>query len=93
MNTLPPSLPPSHPSCPSLQERVAYWHQHLGFSMPELRQLLDRLPHLLLYPVHEHKYQLKLRFLTGGLWSSGSGRGSSTLRCRPASPVPALPAC
>ena len=34
--------------------------------MPELRQLLDRLPRLLLYPVHEHKYQLKLRFLTGG---------------------------
>lgn len=55
-----------------MQERAAYWHQ-LGFSAAELRLLLDRMPRLLLYPLHEPKYQLKLRFLQGGWLNVGVG--------------------
>ncbi|PRW56726.1 mTERF domain-containing mitochondrial [Chlorella sorokiniana] len=47
----------------TIQERVAYWQAHMGFSLPELHAVLDRLPRLLLYPVHERKYQDKLAFL------------------------------
>lgn len=66
--------PASLPAGP--QERVAYWQGHMGFSLPELHVLLDRLPRLLLYPVHERKYQDKLAFLRGAL-SWGQKRGSA----------------
>lgn len=54
-------------SWPGMQERVAYWRSHMGFSPAELHVALDRLPRLLLYPVHERKYQDKLAFLRGAL--------------------------
>lgn len=46
----------------TLQERVAFW-RGLGFGTADLRQLLAAAPRLLLYPMHERKYQAKLRFL------------------------------
>ena len=61
--------PPQPP--PALQERVAYWQRRLGFTLPELRQALDRLPRLLLYPIHEPKYQAKLDFLSGAAGRRG----------------------
>lgn len=48
----------------TLQARVAFW-TGLGFGPAELRTLLDRMPRLLLYPMHEPKYAAKLRFLRG----------------------------
>ncbi len=48
-----------------LQERVGFW-RGLGFNAADLRQLLAAAPRLLLYPMHERKYQAKLRFLQGG---------------------------
>ena len=49
-----------------LQDRTAYWRS-LGFSLEEVRFMLDRMPRLLLYPMQDPKYQLKLAFLTGAL--------------------------
>jgi hypothetical protein len=56
---------------------VAFW-RGLGFSAEELRGMLASLPRLLLYPAHELKYQLKLRFLRGG-----RGPGCSPARLAP----------
>lgn len=55
-----------HAACPPPlpQERVAFW-RGLGFGTADLRQLLAAAPRLLLYPMHERKYQAKLRFLRG----------------------------
>ncbi|KAI3428244.1 hypothetical protein D9Q98_006624 [Chlorella vulgaris] len=47
----------------TLRERVAFW-RGLGFSQAELTLMLDRMPRLLLYPMHAPKYQLKLAFMT-----------------------------
>jgi len=79
--TDPPTHPPTetHPStplhAPCLQERVAYWRLHLGFSADELRQLLGTCPRLLLYPMHQRKYGAKLRFLQGALRGAEWGAG------------------
>jgi hypothetical protein len=64
MSCLPACLPACLLTCP--QERVAFW-RGLGFSQAELTLMLDRMPRLLLYPMHAPKYQLKLAFLTGPL--------------------------
>lgn len=59
----PEPLADASPRAPP-QERVAFW-RGLGFSTADLRQLLAAAPRLLLYPMHERKYQAKLRFLQG----------------------------
>ncbi len=68
--------PPTALPCPALQERVAFWRDRLGFSPEELRMLLEATPRLLLYPIHEPKYQAKLRFLQGGWGVVWEGDGA-----------------